>query len=125
MFQIPGDPPPGRIDQQVDRIVLDVLRQPVLDGEDQRWQPADGKALRQALRIGLDRRRGLPVEQAGGRPPEEDRQRRRADREQQGVDRREAEAGRTQQTPGGNAGRAGEWTPEDRGRRHALSARSM
>ena len=39
VLQVAGDPPPRRIDQQVDRIVLDVLRQPVLDGEHQRGKP--------------------------------------------------------------------------------------
>ncbi|MEJ0019287.1 MAG: hypothetical protein WDN25_22585 [Acetobacteraceae bacterium] len=111
VLQVAGDPPPGRIDQQVDRIVLDVLRQPVLDRQHQGGQPAGGEPLRQALRVRLDGLRGLPVQQAGGGPPQEHRERRGADREQGGIDRREAEARRAQQA-------LGRWD-------HALSARSM
>ena len=58
---------------------------------------------------------GLPIEQAGGRPPQEHRQRRRAGCEQQGVDRGEANAGRTQQAARGRARRCFSPSPCGRG----------
>ena len=76
VLEVAGDALPGRIDQQIDRIVIDVLRQPVLDGQHQRrrCRPAAKRSDRPCASA-LDRRLGLPVEQAGGRPPQEQRQR--------------------------------------------------
>ena len=59
--QVAGDAAACWIDQQVDRVVLDVLRQPVLDGQHQRRQAALGPAFGQALRVGA----GSPPRSAG------------------------------------------------------------
>src|SRR6185437_17143673 len=72
-------------------IVIDVLGQPVLYGDDQRRQAAFRPSLRQALRVGMDRRFGLPVQQTGGRPPQEQGERRGARHQQHGIDQAEAE----------------------------------
>ena len=111
-----------RIDQQVDRVVVDVLRQAVLDGDDQGGQAAFGPAFRQALGVGVDRRLGLPVEQAGGRPPQEHRKRGGAGGQQQGIDHGEAEAGGTEQAAGDHA--ASGMTGRSGAKRHTPSAAS-
>ena len=92
-FQVAGDASHHRIHQQVDRVVIDVAGEPVLDGEHQGGQAAFGPAFRQALGVGMDRSLGLPVQQAGGGPPQEHRQRGGTGREQQRIDRGEAQAG--------------------------------
>ena len=74
-LQIAGDPLLLGVGQQIDRVVVDILRQPVVDRHDQRRQPAFLPALGQALRVGPDRRLDLPVEQARRRVPEEHGQR--------------------------------------------------
>ena len=61
-LQISGDAVHPGIDKQIDRVVIQVLGDAVLDGDDQAGQPALVPALRQALGIGMDRRVGLPVE---------------------------------------------------------------
>ena len=85
-----------RIDQQIDRVVIDVAGQPVLDRQHQRRAGRPRPALRQALRVGMDRRLGLPVEQAGRGPPQEQRASARGAerRASAAIDRGEADAGR-------------------------------
>jgi hypothetical protein len=92
-FEVAGELVQRRIGQQVERVVVDVADQPLLDGVLQRQQPAIGVALAQPLGVGVDRGLGLAVQQAGGGPPEEHRERQRAEREHARIDHAEAHPG--------------------------------
>jgi len=94
--EIAGDAIHLRIDQQIDRVVIDVGREAILDGADEALDPALVEALDQALRVGADRGRGLAVEQTGGEPPQEHRQGGGADRQQDRVNEPETKPGRAE-----------------------------
>ena len=64
--------------QQVDRIVVHVVGQAVLDGLNQRRRALQ-EVLDQPLRVGIDGGVGLAIQQPGGGPPQEGRQRQRAE----------------------------------------------
>ncbi len=97
-------------DEEIDRVVVDVLGQPVLDGQDKGGDAALAVAFGQCLGVRADRRLGLAVEQAGRGPPQEKGKRHRADGEQDRIDDGEAER-RGAKQPGVGAkprvGRAG------------------
>jgi len=54
------------VGQQIDRVIIDIAHQPLLDHILQRQQPAIAVAFQQPLGVGVDRRVCLAVQQARG-----------------------------------------------------------
>jgi len=97
-IEIAGHPFHIGIDQQIDRVVVDIGREPVLDGADETLDAAFVEPLDEALRIGTNGRRSLAVEQSGGEPPQKHRQRGRTDGQQDRIDKTETKPGRAKET---------------------------
>ncbi len=90
--EVAGHALPARIDQHVDRMVLDIGGEPLGDRVRDRAGPALAPAFHQAERVGAQRRVRLPVERAGGREPEHEREARGREAEHHREEQREAEA---------------------------------
>jgi len=97
-IEIAGDPVHGRIDQQINRVVIDIGGEAILDGADETFDAALVESLDQALRVGANRRSCLAVEQPGGEPPKKHRQRGGTDRQQDRVDEAETKTGRAEES---------------------------
>ncbi len=87
-----------RIDQQIDRVILDILAQPLADGDDEGGHAARLPVLVEAFDVGADRLIDLAVERGRRIPPQEKDEGAGGKAEEPGIDQREAEPRRAQET---------------------------